>query len=376
VVFSAAVASFDATDVTLTSTAGATYAVVTGSSATYNVAVYGMSASGTVTATIAADRAVSTSGNHPSQASTSTDNTVSFRLASKFLVTSSSYSPVPGSAVTISAQLADSLNNVVPATGAVVTWTSTNGGFFSAATSTTNASGIATATFTVSTTSSVVHTVTATSGSFTGTSASITTSLPTTTITLTRSTGMVAYGQLAGFSVQFGIGGASRAFVLEAASVGVPWTTVATATTNAGGLAAFSYKPTRTAYYRARFAGSTDLAATISGVALVGVRQTATLSPHHAGTTVIARGTSVTFSSTIRPARLDLAPSSAVFLFYKKVGGAWTLAYTRNVAADTSGRATTTFRFSSASWYVRAYAARSPYNAVSRFTQREYYLVP
>jgi len=138
-----------------------------------------------------------------------------------------------------------------------------------------------------------------------------------------------------------------------------------------------STAPTRTGYVRARFAGATDLGAATSLVYIVGVRQTVTLSPHHAGTTVIGRGTSVTFTSLVRPLRLDLAPTMVTFRFYQKVSGAWVLRNERHVATDTSGVARTTFRFGSGgSWYVRAYAPRTPYNSISRFTQFEYYLVP
>jgi len=190
---------------------------------------------------------------------------------------------------------------------------------------------------------------------------------------------MVTYGQPDTFSVQFGTGGANRSFVLEYTSVGVPWTTIATLTTNAAGFASFTYTPTRTGYVRARFPGTTDLGAATSTVYVVGVRQTvSTLSPHHAGTKAIAAGTSITFATTVRPTRADLAPTSVTFLFYQKVNGAWVTKYQRNVLTNTSGVASYTFRWGTSaagSWYVRAYAPRTPYNSISRFTAAEYYLV-
>ena len=64
-------------DVTLSGTAGATTATVTGSGTTYNVAVSGMTGSGTVIASIAAGVAHDAAGN-PNEASTSTDNTVTY----------------------------------------------------------------------------------------------------------------------------------------------------------------------------------------------------------------------------------------------------------------------------------------------------------
>jgi len=77
VVFSEPVTGFTNADVTLTGTAGAITAVVTGSGTTYNVAVSGMTTSGTVIASIPAAAAVDTSGN-TSLVSTSTDNTVTY----------------------------------------------------------------------------------------------------------------------------------------------------------------------------------------------------------------------------------------------------------------------------------------------------------
>ena len=98
--------------------------------------------------------------------------------ASKYLVTTSSSSPTAGSGVTITAQLADANGNAVPTAGQIVTWSESNGnGSFSSATSTTDATGIATVTLTTHTVAGTVATVTATtaSSSYTGTTANITT---------------------------------------------------------------------------------------------------------------------------------------------------------------------------------------------------------
>ena len=77
VIFSAPVTDFATGDVTLSGTAGATTAIVTGSGTTYNVAVSGMTQSGTVIATILAGVAQDAAST-PNQASTSTDNTVTY----------------------------------------------------------------------------------------------------------------------------------------------------------------------------------------------------------------------------------------------------------------------------------------------------------
>jgi hypothetical protein len=207
------------------------------------------------------------------------------------------------------------------------------------------------------------------------TSPSITVVTPA-VISLVRSTGMVAYGGPVSFSIQFTSLGASRTVYLEHTYVGSSWTTVATQTTNASGFASVSYTPSRSGYYRARFAGAADLGAAYSSVVLVGVRQTVTLLPTHTDVMAITKGRTITFRATIAPLRPDLLASRATFRFYQKVAGAWVLKYERHVAADTAGTARTTFTFGvRGSWYVMAYADRTPYNAVSRFSQREVFLV-
>ncbi|MCT7953033.1 DUF4347 domain-containing protein, partial [Ancylothrix sp. C2] len=77
VVFSEAVTGFDDSDITLGGTAGATTATVTGSGSTYNVAVSGMTVSGTVTAAVKADATADIAGN-TSTASTSSDNQITY----------------------------------------------------------------------------------------------------------------------------------------------------------------------------------------------------------------------------------------------------------------------------------------------------------
>lgn len=78
--FSESVTGFATGDVTLSGTAGATTAVVTGSGTTYNVAASGMTQAGTVVVTIGAGVALNTA-NDGNQASTSTDNSVDFTVS-------------------------------------------------------------------------------------------------------------------------------------------------------------------------------------------------------------------------------------------------------------------------------------------------------
>jgi hypothetical protein len=215
------------------------------------------------------------------------------------------------------------------------------------------------------------------SGLTSATSTAFNVTAPAAVITLLRSTGMVTYGQSAGLAAQFASNGASRAVYLEYTYAGIPWTTVASTTTNSTGFASATYKPPRSGYYRIRFDGAPDLSAAYSNVVLIGVRQTITLNPTHSGTMTIAKGRSITFRGTVKPLRPDPnAASRVTFRFYQKKSGQWVLKYERHVATDASGVARTTFTFGvSGNWYVMAFADTTPVNAVSRYSQREYFFV-
>ena len=110
VVFSEPVTGFIAAGVTLSGTAGATTAVVTGSGPAYQVAVSGMTASGTVIATIPAGAALDGASN-PNDASASTDNTVTYAVAAPPSVAPPSVTPTnptgPPSDTSVPAQTTD-----------------------------------------------------------------------------------------------------------------------------------------------------------------------------------------------------------------------------------------------------------------------------
>jgi hypothetical protein len=130
-------------------------------------------------------------------------------------------------------------------------------------------------------------------------------------------------------------------------------------------------------FYRAVFAGTTDLAAGTSNQVRTVVRELALLRPTNNGVTkTISRNTSITFSTTVRPARPELAPAVVSFYLYKQVSGNWTLVTKRNVTIDSAGIARTTFKFtSSGQWYVRSQANPTTYNANSVLTPIERYSV-
>jgi CSLREA domain-containing protein len=131
IVFSEPVNGFETGDVTFFGTAGPTTAIVTGSGATYNVAIAGMTQSGTVTATIGAGVATDAAGN-PNTASTSTDNTVTFNIPGQIQFKSSTFS----------------VNENGTAASIVVTRTGGSGGQVSATFNTSNGTATAGADYT------------------------------------------------------------------------------------------------------------------------------------------------------------------------------------------------------------------------------------
>jgi hypothetical protein len=132
VVYSEPVSDFITGDVTLSGSAGATTATVSGSGTTYNVAVTGMTGDGTVSAVIEAGKASDVAGN-ANTASTSTDNSVTYATtAPSAAITYSVAGPYKsGASVTITAtfnrvmadspvpQISISGANTLPATNMV-----------------------------------------------------------------------------------------------------------------------------------------------------------------------------------------------------------------------------------------------------------------
>jgi hypothetical protein len=186
---------------------------------------------------------------------------------------------------------------------------------------------------------------------------------------------VITWGGGVVLTIQFGTGGANRSFVLEGARDGVTYVAITTLTTNASGRATFSYRPVSNLYYRARFAGATDLAAANSNVTRTVVRQIAVLRPTNSGAIkTISRGSSITFTTTVRPARPELPKATVSFVLYRRISGVWTLISTRNVVINSLGKASTTFKFSSTgSYYVRSIARPTPYNANSVWSPVERY---
>ena len=385
VVFSSSVTGFATGDVTISGGAGGTKtAAVTGSGTTYNVAVTGMTTSGTVVATIAAG--VALDGNsRPNLASTSTDNSVTWSPGSPTVtINQASGQADPTSTSPINFTVVFSAAVTGFATGDV-TITGTAGG-----TKTATVTGSGT-TYNVAVTGMTTSgTVIATIPAGVATNASTQTNLASTstdntitwtqvaaTITLINSASVITWGSGVVLNIQFGTNGGNKAFILEAARDGVSWTTIANLTTNAGGNATFSYRPATNLFYRVRFVGTVDLLAGNSNTTRTVVRQIALLRPTNLGAIkTISRNTSIKFTTTVRPSRPELPAAKVSFVFYKRIGGVWTFVTKRDVYIDSLGKASTTFKFTSAgSWYVRSRANPTPYNANSFWSPVERYNV-
>jgi hypothetical protein len=208
------------------------------------------------------------------------------------------------------------------------------------------------------------------------TSASFVVAAPVAAITLSNSAGVITWGSAVNLTIQFGTNGANKSFALQAARDGVSFVTIANLTTNAAGQATLTYRPATNLFYKVVFAGTLDLSAATSNTTRTVVRQIALLRPHHSSSTSIARNTSITFTTTVRPSRPELPAARVSFVLYRKVGSAWTLVTTRNVFIDSFGKASTTFKFTRAgSWYVRSIANPTSFNANSVWSPVELYVV-
>ncbi len=228
--------------------------------------------------------------------------------------------------------------------------------------------------------------VASSSGLTSATTSAFNVTAPTAAITLTTSAPIppgaqnpvILWGQGFTLSVQFALpNGGGKTFQLQGTRDGLTWTTITNLTTDGSGRASLFYKPVTNLFYRAVFTGTTDLGAANSNQVRTVVRQLALLRPTNSGSTrTINRNTSITFTTTVRPARPELAVAKVSFYFYRQVSGVWQFVTKRDVFIDGAGLARTTFKFTTAGqWYVRSQANPTPYNANSVLTPLERYSV-
>ena len=191
-----------------------------------------------------------------------------------------------------------------------------------------------------------------------------------TTLKVTASTPVITWGGAVVLTVELGPNGGNRQVRLEGARDPVNPTNfvlISTLTTDASGRATLNYTPVTNLFYRAAFTGAADLPAAISELTRVVVRQVNLLRPTNAGKVkTVNAGTLVSFKSTVRPARPELAPASVRFTIFERRAGTWVNVLTQTLVVDAAGVAILNVTFNAAgAFYVRSMANPTPYNANS-----------
>jgi GH25 family lysozyme M1 (1,4-beta-N-acetylmuramidase) len=200
---------------------------------------------------------------------------------------------------------------------------------------------------------------------------------PTTPLTITPSATVITWGESVDIKVTFGATGAGKAFTLEGTRDGLIWAPITTLMTDADGNASFTYRPANNLYYRGVSIATPELPSVTSNTTRVVVRQIALLRPTTNGATkVVSRGRIVTFSTTVRPSRLDLPPAKVTLAIYRRVGSQWTRFTTRDAYVNENGVASYTWTFATrGEWYVRSIANPTTFNANSAWSPVERYSV-
>jgi GH25 family lysozyme M1 (1,4-beta-N-acetylmuramidase) len=202
--------------------------------------------------------------------------------------------------------------------------------------------------------------------------------LPPVQLEVHPSTTVVAWGQPVTLRIDSKNLGPGRTVTLQRMQANEStWADVTTLTTDTGGSANTTYTPPVNTQFRAV---ATDSTGTTTGQAdpeRVVVRQLAVLRPTNLGRIrTVPAGSTVTFTTTVRPVGAGLAPATVTFSFWHLVGSSWVQFTHRDVHADAGGRASWTWTFSSrGQWYVRAMADPTLTNANSVMTQIERYSV-
>jgi len=190
-------------------------------------------------------------------------------------------------------------------------------------------------------------------------------------LTLASSPAAVTYSTNVSLTARFAPvpASASRSLDLQFAIDGLAWKSTGAFDTDASGQLVATSKPIVSGWYRVFFAGATDLPAATSYPVRVTVRQSIGLTASLKPPRTILRGTTVTFTSTVRPQPEPSARASVAYVIYRRIGTAWLLYKRVYVTADAAGRATFTWKFGTAgSWYVRSLARATRSNAASTWS--------
>jgi len=108
------------------------------------------------------------------------------------------------------------------------------------------------------------------------------------------------------------------------------------------------------------------------------VRRLALLRPDNRGAVRrVSRGTTVTFSTLVRPVTASVTPGPVAYRLFLLVGRSWVLKRSWTVTPDAAGAARLPVTFGSrGSWMVRAMAAPTAANANSAWSPAQRYDVP
>lgn len=191
---------------------------------------------------------------------------------------------------------------------------------------------------------------------------------PIQTLTVTTSASIITWTNQITIAIRFNPSEANRTVQLQRSRDGATWTTMASLLTNDSGVRTFAYRPSMNLYYRAVFAGASDLGAVTSNTTRTIVRQTSVLRSINRGSVLrVKRGASVTFTDTVRPTRTELPHATVRFVFYRRAAsGAWREYAHRDVVSNSLGKASTRWNFPlRGEWSVRSQARATPYNANS-----------
>ena len=158
---------------------------------------------------------------------------------------------------------------------------------------------------------------------------------------------------------------------------GQTWSTAASLVTDATGTVTLAFRPATNLHVRAVFDGAPDLGPATSPDQRVLVRQLALLRPdNHGLVRPLARGTVVTFTTLVRPARSDLPAGRVLYRVSRLVGRTWVTQREVTVTADATGRASLAVTFPAAgAWSVRAIAVPTAANANSVWSPLERFQV-
>jgi hypothetical protein len=168
-----------------------------------------------------------------------------------------------------------------------------------------------------------------------------------------------------------------RTLHLQRSIDGVGWVPVADLATDANSTAGVVDQPTANTFYRLVFDGAPDMSASTSPVIRVLVRRLVQLRPDSRGAVRrVSRGTTVSFSTLVRPVPGSVTPGRVEYRLYLLVGRSWVVKRTWAVTLAATGVARLRVTFGSrGSWSVRVCALATPANAISALSPAQRYEV-